>query len=93
MRAVSTAELLELTKLDTVSVIPAEKIATDFCASVFAVERFASEVTVALPTYVVIPLNALFKSEAVPCRAVVAPLEDNVIVPLVAALIAFSCAK
>ena len=30
------------------------------------------------------PLNALFKSEADPLNTVVAPLEDNVIVPLVA---------
>ena len=52
-----------------------------------------AEITVTPPLWLVIPLNALFKSEADPFRAVVAPLEDNVIVPLVAALIAFSCAK
>ena len=52
-----------------------------------------AELTVTLPLWLVIPLNALFKSEADPLNAVVAPLEDNVIVPLVAALIAFSCAK
>ena len=52
-----------------------------------------AELTVTPPLWLVIPLNALFKSEADPFRAVVAPLEDNVMLPLVAALIAFSCAK
>ena len=51
-----------------------------------------AELTVTPPLWLVIPLNALFKSEADPFRAVVAPLEDNVMLPLVAALIAFSCA-
>ena len=52
-----------------------------------------AELTVTPPLWLVIPLNALFKSEADPLKAVVAPLEDNVMLPLVAALIAFSCAK
>ncbi len=52
-----------------------------------------AELTVTPPLWLVIPLNAPFKSEADPLNAVVAPLEDNVIVPLVATLIAFSCAK
>ena len=52
-----------------------------------------AELTVTPPLWLVIPLNALVKSEPHPLKAVVAPLEYNIMLPLVAALIAFSCAK